>query len=102
VVAALIALAGFLHAHVVAVILLAAMVAGALLVIAYDAGKEKGASQTVPVRSSSSPGSPFGSIVAGSGITAGGEIRATGDVAAGAEISGSHPASWLAPATLGS
>lgn len=102
VVAALIALAGFLHAHVIAVILLAVVVAGALSVIAYDVGQERGANQKLQNRSSSRSGGPSGSILAGKDITAGGDVRATGDIMAGVGSAETHPASWLAPEALGS
>lgn len=102
VVAALIALAGFLHAHAIAVALLAVMVVGALLVIAFDVGREKGAGQQAQSRTASRSGGPSGSIVAGRNITAGGDVRASGDISAGVETPRSHPESWLAPEALGS
>jgi hypothetical protein len=98
VVAALIALASFLHAHVIAVVLLAVVASGALSVVAFDIGQERGVKnpRELPRRR---PADSQGSISAAGNIRAGGDVRAWGDVTAGEST---LPASWLDPADLGS
>jgi len=98
--AVLIALASYLHAHVVAVSLLGLVAFIGVIFIAYDVGRQRGV-----VQSAHSPRShdrdSDGSISAGGSIRSGKDIDAAGHISAGNSSHKGPPQEWVSPGTLG-